>query len=45
MTEQKDKVIVDYDGAHRANSSRVWKYFGFYKDGGKVDKTNTVCKL
>ena len=40
-----DKIIVDYSGQKRTNSSKVWQFFGFYKDGDKINKDITVCKI
>ena len=41
----ENREIVDFEGAKRSNASKVWAYFGFFKENGVVNKSQTVCKL
>ena len=46
MAEQlKNKEIIDYDGPQRTNTSKVWKHFGFVKEGEIISRTTTTCKI
>ena len=41
--EVSEAEIINYDGPQRTNTCKVWKHFGFLKDGDKVNRTKTIC--
>ena len=40
-----NKVLVDFWGQKRSNSSKIWDFYGFYKEDGVVNKAEAVCKI
>ena len=40
-----NKVLVEFWGKKRSNSSKIWDFYGFYKEGGVINKAEAVCKV
>lgn len=42
MEGNEDEKI--YDAPKKTHKSNVWRYFGFFKRDGELDKTHVICK-